>query len=253
MTAGTTLGIPASYFALLRYPDLFSEKVGNMAVFRQASISVLQDAMYVTTRAKGTVDVLEHIATSCNNLSQTESLRASLMNKVDEEAAWIRGLRNRGEATNEFVLIAEEKLAEFGAGFRDGWELNEETRSRVQIAVRSLMSSIEMDTRYMRHQKVLYRIGMQTRQNTIQILNRTLSLSMWGLQIYFASLAGFFGVQLHHLGVSPGLSVTFATALFAAFCIGLNKLADRSVRIPQALLRELTSVQSETLGKFGDA
>jgi len=246
LSLGTTLGVPAAYFSVLRYPDAFSEKVGAMAIFHESHFAEGKDANQILSAISSAVDVVAAAYNFCNGsptvVGQTKEQIADLL---ATEAAKLQGYKNSNELTDNFQTVAEEKLQLIIDGIASGWQLDVSNANSIKLAIYALQSAMEMSKRKMAIRNTLYRAEMKTRQASIESLKWTLNVAMSGLKSYFAVVAGWFGYCLHSYGEPWKVSIPMAFVCFALSILMLNMIADRSIKPASELLATLMKLNAE--------
>ena len=245
VSVGTTLGIPAAYFSILRYPDAFNEKVGAMSIFHETRVAHNLDATRILARTKEATDVL----LACYGLSTGDpkfdgQTKDGLFDSLRVSLAELRSCRGANSLTDNLVAVAEEKVQDTANGIEANWLLDSQNSRRIEIDLQALAGSFELYRRESETQKTLYSAEMETRQASIDVLNKTLNIAMFGLKTYLTTVAVWLGYSLHSNGCRWRVAIAVAAGGFILAMSVLTWVANDSVKSPRKLLSRLKEINA---------
>lgn len=241
LSLGTTLGIPAAYFAILRYPDIFSEKVSAIAIFQKTYNSLVSDSNFIMTSCSGATHALSVAFDFCDGHSESNSkTEKEVVDLLMVELAKLQGYRGCNDLTNNFVAVAEDKVQRIV----DDWVLGKRNARTIQIAIHALYSALQIHKRQSATKNTLYTYETQMRQASVETLNWTLHIAMFGLKVYLTSLALWLGYCLHSYGYWWRFVIPVVVVAFIAASLLLRRVANRSVDPPSKLLASLKEINA---------
>jgi hypothetical protein len=236
LSIGTTLVAPAAYFAVLKYPEIFGEKVGDMSTYHESHIALEKESNFIMEDAKGAADALTR-AFAFFNIDENRKIEEheQIGNLLTTEFAKLRGHRGANEITNTYVDLASESLERIV----DGWWAKNLKSNAIYIAAAAQNSALQIQIRQSLARNILYNVEINAKQAAIESLNWTLSVSMYGVKSYFVVVSLWIGYLLHTYGVLWRIALPVALGGLALAIIVLTWIANKSVKSPRNLLASI--------------
>jgi hypothetical protein len=240
LSTSTALALQAAYFVVLRYPDVFAEKVSAMAIFHENHFGRAKEAGLIFSRTQGPVDILTRTYSSYSTLKMNdEAVRFELIDKLEVEAARLHGYRGCNDLTDSLVTVLEETVQAAINRLRNPSEDLKRDARAIQIGVLSIAAASEIYAGKILDKDIAYKAEMQSRQSSIEVLTRTNLISMCALQGYLIVIALWCGYSLHVHGLSAIWTGAFAILVPTAAVLALRRAADNVIGPTQKILQNL--------------
>jgi hypothetical protein len=236
LSIGATLCAPAAYFAVLKYPEVFSGKVGDMATYSESYIALQKESNFIMEAAKGAADALArafaffNIDGNCKNEEYEQ-----IGNLLAVEFAKLRGHRGVNGITNVYVDVASESLEKIV----DGWWSKNLKSNEIYMAVATQRSALQIQIRQSLARDILYNVEIAAKQAAIESLNWALYIAMFGLKSYFVVVLLWIGYLLHAYGVLWRIAGPAALGGLVLAIVALTWITNKSVKSPRKLLASL--------------